>query len=88
MSVAFDSGNTQNVLTMSSVYMNMFRTVERLVEDQERQIELQQQQLEMIGKGFERLVHCISQNASEFMEQSAFSAQSACGLPLLWQYKK
>ena len=43
MSVVFDSGNTQNVSTMSSFCTNMFRTVGRLVEVQERQIELQQQ---------------------------------------------
>jgi len=73
MSVVIDSGNAQSVSTMSSVYTNMFRTVERLVDVQERQIEQQQQQLEVIGKGFDRLVQCIS----------GFSVQSACWLPLL-----
>ena len=54
-----------------------------MFEVQERLIELQQQQLEVIGKGFERLVQCIFRNPFAFSEQSAFSAQSACGLPLL-----
>ena len=66
MNEVFDSGNTQNVSTICTIWTNMFRTVERLVEVQERQIELQQQQLEVIGKGFERLVQCIYENKSAF----------------------
>lgn len=50
---------------------------------QKRQIELQQQQLDVIEKGFERLMQCISENASAFMQKSLSSAQSACGLLLL-----
>ena len=50
ISITMNSGLSQNVLTLSSSFSNIFRAVERLVEVQERQIESQKTQIAISSK--------------------------------------